>query len=522
MDILTYRWDHLQDILDIHQKPMLPASHPYVKPYIKWAYSINTAKGFYRKSDTADDLLLYDGATERVVFRHVDFHPCKKYHDLLFLFLRGPKLYYVLDSRGILFEFTDYVSNIYEQPSLTAQIDLDKGYYLVCGKLKMSFRDKTQQSDYIERTKADYGALFNKEYNCFIRQNVHNTNRYLYLTGGNSKCGRFLELFIKNGMAYERLPNILVDDETVNIRIPLFGTNAARKDVQFLFAKYNNTYAIQSIPITELCGGMNLPWETGDKYSAQFYMPPGKQVLVFAVINTLRNIFSDADDYTIFKKTMGKMFRQFEKGSSTEVNNEFLELLLMHPKDNGICAEYIEKHLLYIGALLKINTETDFRNHTDQFYGYDMRIYEEAYQASKRVYKSVMQNYEAQAVQGIIASGKKISKWTNEGSLYSMVLKQYPDAIFQFHSDWLGLQSLDIFIPSLSIGIEYQGLQHYEPVPFFGGEEGLNNTQERDRKKRSLCEQNGVHIIYWRYDETITASRLKAKLSQIKVDNNNH
>ena len=85
---------------------------------------------------------------------------------------------------------------------------------------------------------------------------------------------------------------------------------------------------------------------------------------------------------------------------------------------------------------------------------------------------------------------------------------QYPDAIFQFHSDWLGLQSLDIFIPSLSIGIEYQGLQHYEPVPFFGGEEGLNNTQERDRKKRSLCEQNGVHIIYWRYDETITASRL--------------
>ena len=50
MDILTYRWDHLQDILDIHQKPMLPASHPYVKPYIKWAYTINTAKEPLNKS----------------------------------------------------------------------------------------------------------------------------------------------------------------------------------------------------------------------------------------------------------------------------------------------------------------------------------------------------------------------------------------------------------------------------------------------------------------------------------------
>lgn len=62
---------------------------------------------------------------------------------------------------------------------------------------------------------------------------------------------------------------------------------------------------------------------------------------------------------------------------------------------------------------------------------------------------------------------------------------------------WLGLQSLDFYIPSLKIAIECQGIQHYEPIELFGGKESFNAQVRRDEKKRELCEQNDVTMIYY-------------------------
>ena len=42
------------------------------------------------------------------------------------------------------------------------------------------------------------------------------------------------------------------------------------------------------------------------------------------------------------------------------------------------------------------------------------------------------------------------------------------------------------------VGIEYQGQQHYEPAGYFGGEESFKQTQERDKRKKQLCDENGV------------------------------
>ena len=60
----------------------------------------------------------------------------------------------------------------------------------------------------------------------------------------------------------------------------------------------------------------------------------------------------------------------------------------------------------------------------------------------------------------------------------------------------MGLQSLDIFIKELNIGIEYQGAQHIRPVEYFGGKEAFKKTQERDKKKKRLCNRNGIKLIY--------------------------
>jgi protein-arginine kinase activator protein McsA len=45
----------------------------------------------------------------------------------------------------------------------------------------------------------------------------------------------------------------------------------------------------------------------------------------------------------------------------------------------------------------------------------------------------------------------------------------------------------DFYVPSLNLLIEYHGIQHYEPVAFFGGRDGLIARILRDDVKRSLA-----------------------------------
>ena len=69
--------------------------------------------------------------------------------------------------------------------------------------------------------------------------------------------------------------------------------------------------------------------------------------------------------------------------------------------------------------------------------------------------------------------------------------------------DWLGLQSLDFYLPESHIAIECQGVQHYRPVHFFGGNAEFELTQQRDTKKKQLCESNEVKLIYYTHEDII-------------------
>ena len=66
--------------------------------------------------------------------------------------------------------------------------------------------------------------------------------------------------------------------------------------------------------------------------------------------------------------------------------------------------------------------------------------------------------------------------------------------------------SLDFYLPEYYIAIECQGEQHFKPVDYFGGMEELNYVKERDEKKRELCEENGVKVLYFsdiQYSENV-------------------
>lgn len=114
----------------------------------------------------------------------------------------------------------------------------------------------------------------------------------------------------------------------------------------------------------------------------------------------------------------------------------------------------------------------------------------------------------------LVKEGQTSPKWKSEAQLYTLTASLYPGAIYQYHPKWLGMQSLDIYIPSLSIGIEYQGKQHYKPIEHFGGERHFLHQQENDRKKKALCIKNGVKLIEWPYTEPISETNLRKYLEE--------
>lgn len=61
----------------------------------------------------------------------------------------------------------------------------------------------------------------------------------------------------------------------------------------------------------------------------------------------------------------------------------------------------------------------------------------------------------------------------------------------------------DFFIPNLDIFIEYDGIHHFEPIDYFGGEESYEKIILYDSIKNNWCEQNDFSLIRISYKEDI-------------------
>ena len=55
--------------------------------------------------------------------------------------------------------------------------------------------------------------------------------------------------------------------------------------------------------------------------------------------------------------------------------------------------------------------------------------------------------------------------------------------------------AFDFFLPEHNILLEYNGIQHYHPIPHFGGEEKLNMTRNYDKIKKLWAKRNGYKLI---------------------------
>ncbi|MBR4445317.1 MAG: hypothetical protein IKS37_05430 [Solobacterium sp.] len=175
---------------------------------------------------------------------------------------------------------------------------------------------------------------------------------------------------------------------------------------------------------------------------------------------------------------------------------------------------YVRRNIAHILECGYVSSELEFFEHLVryilpllQWWYTDLSLYEE-----KDGYKTDWRLQRTRIRTELTEKGIIKPKWKHELSLFQAIRKRYPDTLYQYRPDWLERQSLDLYIPSLQAGIEYQGIQHYHQVGFFGGEEALLHRWELDMQKKKRCEENGVRYIEWPYDLEPTAANVRKML----------
>lgn len=87
-------------------------------------------------------------------------------------------------------------------------------------------------------------------------------------------------------------------------------------------------------------------------------------------------------------------------------------------------------------------------------------------------------------------------------------VQQYP---INYKGNQSGITKIDFYLPNHNIFIEYNGMQHYIPVDYFGGELKFQKQIHRDNFLRNYCKDNNIKLIEIRYDENVS-NKLKYEL----------
>jgi very-short-patch-repair endonuclease len=79
----------------------------------------------------------------------------------------------------------------------------------------------------------------------------------------------------------------------------------------------------------------------------------------------------------------------------------------------------------------------------------------------------------------------------------------------------------DFYLPDFNLLIEFDGIQHFEPVDQFGGEKGFKQVQKRDKLKNEFAKKNRIDLLrisYLEFDqiEEILDSKLTTSTLEIK------
>jgi len=112
------------------------------------------------------------------------------------------------------------------------------------------------------------------------------------------------------------------------------------------------------------------------------------------------------------------------------------------------------------------------------------------------------------SVSGIISKGSV--------ELFDILKNIFPNTSIEKEHYLIDTRSLrlDFYLEfeNRMIGIEYQGIQHFEEVDYFGGENQLVRQKKWDEDKRKICEDLGIELIYFYHYENLSEELVRKKL----------
>ncbi|MDD0853982.1 DUF2726 domain-containing protein [Halobacteriovorax sp. GB3] len=176
------------------------------------------------------------------------------------------------------------------------------------------------------------------------------------------------------------------------------------------------------------------------------------------------------------------------------------------------------KDAQYREAICHLCTNTPSNlTYCSSMYGSSIKVKYGPYIMRTSIEKDISEREAENEIREEIGFPKIGEGWVGETELYKTVchiLGDQYEVIREASPKWLGRQRLDIYIPSLSLAIEYHGQQHFQPVEYFGGEKAFQKNIQRDKLKEALCRENGIHLLIIKHSDKQSEQTIKRKILQ--------
>ena len=95
---------------------------------------------------------------------------------------------------------------------------------------------------------------------------------------------------------------------------------------------------------------------------------------------------------------------------------------------------------------------------------------------------------------------------------------------YQYRAEWLknnnnNKLSVDFYLPKYNIAIECQGIQHFKPVEYFGGNYRFKQQIKNDYLKKNICKKHDINVLYIIENEIKTNIKIYNNHNTILVKN---
>jgi len=206
------------------------------------------------------------------------------------------------------------------------------------------------------------------------------------------------------------------------------------------------------------------------------------------------------------------------------------EKVLIKCKKHGVYKQKAYVHLMGKGCLIcgKLAAKTKNSSTTEEFLKKAKKKHGKFYDYTKTKYVNnrskltitcrIHGDFKQRPDDHLRGKGcPKCSKSKGEKLIGEILLKNKVDFIPEKKfEDCKNIRALpfDFYIPEKNILLEFNGIQHYEPVKHYGGEEQLKKQQLHDKIKKSYADSNGYNLIVISYKQEKNIEKiLKKKLN---------